>query len=129
MLGKVVRLISYAISAAAALAMFALGSVARLSGNNNLQTTVLPWTGETLSNALIGLGLLGLATTILAVLGRFRAIYFLWTLAAFVLTVRWFFFTPLEFDGMDGLRSAGCLIAAMLIAAIGGYSAWRNAKA
>ena len=129
MLGKVLRTISYAVSAASALAMLALGLVARLSGNNNLQTTVLPWTGETLSNALVCLGLLGLATTILAILGHFRAIYFLWTLMAFVLTIRWFFFTPYEFDGTDGLRSAGYLIAAMLIAAIGGYSAWRNARA
>jgi hypothetical protein len=81
---------------------------------------MLPWTGSTLTYALLAGSLFGLLTLFLALRGSLRALFFLWALAVTVLLVKGYFINPYHFATGE-VRTALYLIAGSLIALIGAW--------
>ena len=66
------------------LALFAAGiSCVALMSHSPLNLTFLPWTGEKLTQVLLPSVLAGLLLALLAMGGRLRALFFLWSVAVF----------------------------------------------
>jgi hypothetical protein len=114
------RIFSYFYHLGVALFLFALGMVALLSGDDHtLNFVMLPWEGNTLVWALLGLGLLGILSALLALTGKTRVLLMLTALVFFVLLLRGLYFSPLRFDtGFITWRTAQYLSLAALIALI-----------
>lgn len=91
-----------------------------LSSGSPLHLEMLPWTGSTLDTVLLAGGLCGLVFVILAVLGRVRPIFFVWTLVVLVLLVKGYVFGSYHFDAASS-KVAGCLLLAALVAVLGGW--------
>ena len=76
------------------LALFAAGiSCVALMSHSPLNLTFLPWTGEKLTHVLLPLALAGLLLVLLAMGGRLRGFFFLWSVAVFAVLFRGFFLT------------------------------------
>jgi hypothetical protein len=80
---------------------------------------MLPWRGDALTYWLLGSSLFGLLSLALAVLGKTRWLFVLWTFAALILMARGFFLTNYHFAGAASARSAAWLTVGALGAAIG----------
>ena len=65
--------------------------------------------------------LVGLVTLVLAVAGKVRVLFFLWSLAVFVVLLRGFFLTSYSFAGPVHFKAAAYLTLFALIAAIGAW--------
>jgi hypothetical protein len=113
------------------LGMFMLGlsCLALMGGNHNLKLGVLPWTGATLTWALLGLGVSALAVILLAFKGTARIVFFLWTVAVFAALVRGFFLGPYIFWGAGSLWTAIYLTLGAFLAAVGGWFVFRGRPA
>lgn len=106
----------------AVLALFALGvSSMALSTGSPLGLTFLPWTGLDLSYWLLLLGATGLLFLLMALGGKLRALFFLWSLVVFVLLFRGFFLTAYSFSGPVKFKPAVWLTLGALVAAIGAW--------
>ncbi len=127
--GLLLRLFSYLFELI--LSLFLTG-IALAAGSTSLQLGMLPWTGAMLNRWVLGLGVLGILVTLLAVVGRFRFLYPLWCLAVLVLMVRGFFVSGYSFAGPDEWRMALWLTAGAFVAFLGGltvFSGKRKKKA
>ena len=102
-----------------ALFLTALGCVA-LAWGTTLHLDMLPWTGSMLDYILVFGGLCGIVLVILAVLGKLRPLFFVWTLAVLVLMVKGYILGGMHFDPSSA-KTAGYLMLAALIALIGGW--------
>lgn len=101
-------------------ALLALGGVAVLSGTEHIKLQMLPWQGAQLNHWLIGLGLLGLLSVILAVTGKFRLLLPLWALYVLWVLVKAVFFTPtVSFEGQSDFHNWLLMTGGALLAAIG----------
>ncbi|MDX2150386.1 MAG: hypothetical protein SFV54_06615 [Bryobacteraceae bacterium] len=109
MLGAVLRLLSYLFLLLVSLFATGLGAITMLSGHHNLKLGMLPWQGEALTQWLLGLGIFGLVSVILAVLGKLRILLVLFALTVLVLLVRGYFLTSYSFAGPDEARGAGLI--------------------
>ncbi|MGD0364799.1 MAG: hypothetical protein ABSC93_28310 [Bryobacteraceae bacterium] len=104
------------------LTLFLLGiSVVALSSGQPLTLEMLPWQGPALTWWLLGAAMAGLASVILAIRGKWRALFFLWSLAVLAITVRGFFFSHYYFAGPPEFHQALYLTAGALIAAVGAW--------
>ena len=128
-IGMIVKIYSYLFHLVLAAFMTGLAVLAFSTGMHNLQLDMLPWSGMTLSWWLLGLGLAGLATIALAVLGTLRVLFLVWTVAVVALMIRGFFFSPYTFGGWEGLRMILLLVAGAGLAAVGGWLQFRYAPA
>ena len=71
-----------------------------ISGSQNISLKMLPmWKGPSLPYWVLGLGLLGLISALLALIGKARALLVLWSLIALGLFVYGFFIGPYIFSG------------------------------
>ena len=111
---------SYLFHGLLTLFLLAISAVALASGQP-LQLAMLPWQGQTLTYWLLGGGLVGLISVILAIRRKWRAVFFLWSLAVLLLMVQGFFFGRYYFAGPPDFRRALYLIAAALIAVLGAW--------
>ena len=108
------------------LSLFLLAvSILALSSGTPVNLGFLPWTGQTLSYWLLGSALTGLLFVLMAMRGKVRVLYFLWSLSVFVLLFRGFFLTSYSFSGPMKFKPAVCLTLAALFGAIG---AWPYAR-
>lgn len=79
----------------------ALAVIAYQSGSHNLRLEMLPWTGETLSRWLLGLGLAGVFAILLAATGWFRFLFPFFALYVTFLMFRGLFASSYSFDSRD----------------------------
>jgi len=110
---------SYLFEGLLALFLAAIAGVALVSGSS-LHLDMLPWTGSTLNFVLLLGGLLGLALALLAILGKLRPLFFVWTLAVLVFMIRGYIFNGYHFDPATA-KTAGYLMLGGLLGLVGGW--------
>jgi hypothetical protein len=110
---------SYLYEGLLALFLAAVGCLALASGSP-LHLEMLPWTGSTLNYVLLFGGLLGLVLVLLAVLGKLRPLFFVWTLAVLVLMLKGYVLGGIRLDP-ESAKKAGYLILGAVLALIGGW--------
>jgi len=104
------------------LTLFLMGiSVVALLSGEPLHLKMLPWQGATLSYVLLFGALAGLLSVILAIRGKWRILFFLWSLAVLLFTFQGFFFSQYHFRGAAAFHHALYLTAGALIAALGAW--------
>ena len=118
-LGSLLRAFSYLFHLILALFFLGISVVTLIAGQHNLSLRMLPWNGEGLTLWLLGLSLLGIATVVCAVFGRFRLLFTLWAAAVLILMIRGFVFTNYHFASPGGARSAALLTLGALAAFLG----------
>jgi len=126
-LKALVRLFSYLFHGL--LALFLLGiSIVALTSGQPLQLGMLPWQGPTLTYWLLAAALVGLVLVVLAISGRFRPLFFLWTLAVLAVMGQGFFLSHYYFAGSSEFRGALYWTAGALIAVFGGWYQMRRGQ-
>jgi uncharacterized membrane protein len=119
-LRALVRVFSYLFHGLLTLFLLAI-SVVALSSGQPLQLEMLPWQGRTLTWWLLGGALAGLVSLILAICRKWRALFFLWTLAVLAIMARGFFFSHYYFAGPPEFHGALYLTGGALIAVFGAW--------
>ena len=114
------RFYSYLFHGLLALFMLGISAVALASGTA-LHLDMLPWSGSTGTYVLLGAGAFGILALLLALKRALRFLFFLWSLAVFVMLVKGFFLGPYHFDGPAGLKAAGLLTLGALLAILGAW--------
>jgi hypothetical protein len=100
--------------------LLALGVLGLASGPQSLHLEMLPWSGATLNYFLLGGSLFGLFSTALAVIGRLRFLFLLWSLAVAALLTKGYIFSSYRF-GASGWHGAAYLILAAWAAVAGAW--------
>lgn len=119
-IGWLLRVFGYLYHLALSLLLLALGGVAMLSGAHNLKLDMLPWHGAELNYWLVGSGLVGVLSVILAMTGMFRFLFPLWSLAVLVMLVRGLYLSPaFSFSGPDQFHDGLWLTAGAVVAFVG----------
>lgn len=114
------RFLSYLFHTLLAFFLFAVSGLAMAGGADSLHLSMLPWTGRTLTYVLFFGSLFGLLTIFLALRGKLRLLFFLWSLAVVVLLVKGYFVSGYHFSGGE-FRTALYLLAASLVALLGAW--------
>ncbi len=91
-----------------------------LGGATRLNLEMLPWTGNTLDLVLLGSGLFGLLTVILAAAGKHRYLFFLWSLIAAVALTKFMIFSSYTFPS-GSWKAAAWLLAGTWFSAAGAF--------
>ena len=112
--------LSYVFHGLLCLILLAMSGLAMATGAQTLQLGMLPWTGSTLLYLLFFGALLGLATLILAVKGRLRPLFFVWSLAVTVLLLKGYIFSGYRFVPGE-FRTASYWIVGSIIALAGSW--------
>ena len=102
------------------LILLAMSGLAMAAGAQTLQLGMLPWKGSTLLYALFFGALLGLVTVLLAIAGKLRPLFFLWSLAVAVLLLKGYIFSGYRFAPGE-FRTAVYLITGSVM---GLFGAW-----
>ena len=116
------RIFGYLYHLILGLFLLAVASIAGFGSNVSLRLEMLPWEGSTLIYVLFFGSLLGLVSLLLAVRGKTRLLFRLWTVAVFGLMVYGYFFTRYGFDNLDDFRNTLLLTLGALIAAVGSWT-------
>ena len=80
------RFFSYLFHALLVLFLLAVSGLTLLLGGQSLHLGMLPWTGSTLTRVVFFGSMGGLVALLLAIRGRLRALFFLWSLARFAVS-------------------------------------------
>ena len=126
MLGAILRGYSYIYHLSISVGLLALALIACASDNFNLKQDLLPWTGMELFYWMAGLGLAGLFSVILCVLGKLRVLFLIWAIAVVIGLTRGFIFSGMRFENADSFRNSLLFLGAGLIALLGAWSAFRK---
>lgn len=87
---------------------------------DNVKMGMLPlWTGEPLKYWMLGLGLLGIFSAVLAARNKVRILLVLFSLLALCLIVYGYFLGPYRFSNAAEARNAGWFAFAALVAFLG----------
>lgn len=119
MLRLVLRIYSYLYHLLLCLLLAAVGGIGLLNSNTVLTLPMLPWEGDALAYWLFFGGVAGLLSLILAISGRLRFLFFLWTAAVLVLMVRGFFLSRYSFDDPGHFYKVLLLTFGALLAVLG----------
>jgi hypothetical protein len=125
-LGMFLRAYSYLYESMLALFLLALSAVAILSESHNLNLGMLPWKGAALNYWLLGAGLAGLVSVLLAWTGRLRFLFLFYALAVFAMLIRGYFLGSYAFSGKDEFHLALELTGGALVAIFGAWSQFRK---
>lgn len=109
--GLLLRIYSYIYHLVLSLVLLAIAIVTYSGGVHNLNLPMLPWKGAQLTQWVLGLGMAGLVSTILAFTGLFRFLFPVWCLTVVVLMVRGFFLSQYVYDGPEHFRAIVWLVA------------------
>lgn len=120
LLRLLLRVFSYLYHAALTIFLLAVSSLALSSGSIRLNLRMLPWTGDTLIFVLFFGSLIGLLTIILALGGRARFLFFLWSLVVAVLLTKGYVFSGYGFAAGE-IKTAGYLLLGAWLAVIGAW--------
>ena len=127
MIAKIFRFLSYAFNLVIAIAMLALGLIAKFS-SLDLKLDMLPWSGHELTTWLIGLGLAGLVIVGLALYGIMPWLLLLWSVVIVGLWVRAIYTPGWNFDGREPFNQTLQALLAYLVCMIGAISAARQSS-
>jgi hypothetical protein len=114
----VMRYYSYLYTLFISVFLTGLGVVAYLSGLHNWKVDTFIWTGEDLSQAMIAVGIVGVASVVLAVLNVFRLLLPLVALAFFGLTVYGYFWQGYKFPDAEAFQGT----VAFAVGAFGSFA-------
>jgi hypothetical protein len=118
------RVFCYLFHTILSLALLGLGVVAVHSNVADMKLEMLPWQGTELNHVLIGLGIVGLASVLLAVTGKFRVLLSLWAIYVLGMMVRAVFFNSnVTFSGQEDFHNWLWIIGGALVALIGSLTA------
>ena len=124
-LGLLLRIYSYLFELGLALFLIGLAIVAWASGPNNLALGMLPWEGAAQGWIILILGIVGMASVLLAG-SRLRWIFPLWSLFALIMMVRGFFLSSYSFGSANEFQLAVGLTAGALMAFLGSLGVLRR---
>jgi hypothetical protein len=110
---------SYLFEGLLALFLTAIACLALTSGTS-LHLEMLPWTGSTLDYVLLFGGLCGVMLVVLAILGKLRPLFFVWTLAVLFFMIKGYVFGSYHFDPASA-KIAGYLVVGALFGLLGGW--------
>jgi hypothetical protein len=127
-LKAVIGWLSYLFHFLLALLLLGIAGLALAAGPQDLRLDMLPWSGSTLDYVLLAGSLFGLLSIALAVTGRLRFLFLLWSLAVAVLVTKGYIFSGYRF-GVDEWRHAVYLIAAAWVAVAGAWFQMRAQSA
>jgi hypothetical protein len=114
------RVFCYIFHTILSLAFLGLGGVAVMSDVHDMKLETLPWQGTELNHWLIGLGIAGLLSVLLAITGKVRFLLPLWSIFVLGLLLKGVFLTPgVTFSGRDDFRDWLWLIGAAALALLG----------
>jgi hypothetical protein len=119
-LKAVVSWLSYLFHFLLALLLLGIAGLALASGPQNLHLEMLPWSGPTLDYVLLAGSLFGLLSIALAVMGRLRFLFLLWSLAVAATLTKGYIFSGYRFDA-GKWRHVAYLIAAAWVAVAGAW--------
>lgn len=125
-MGILMRIFSYLFHAILAMFLFGVSAFALLNGKHNLHLSLLPWEGKNLTFWMLFLGLAGLMSVLLAVFGKSRILFLIWSIGVLLMLVRGYVFTGYYFGGLGGLSSALAFMLAAFLAAIGAWLRFRQ---
>jgi hypothetical protein len=118
------RVFCYLFHTILSLALLGLGVVAVRSDITDMKLEMLPWQGVELNHWLIGLGLAGLLSVILAVTGKFRLLLSLWAIYVLGMMVRGVFFSStVSFEGSDDFHNWLWMMGGAVVAFVGSLTA------
>ena len=121
----IMRFLSYLFHTLLALFLCAVSGLAMASGANSLHLDMLPWTGSRLTYVLFFGSLFGLLTIVLALKGKLRLLFFLWSLAVTVLLVKGYFLSGYHF-AVGEIRTALYLLGGSIVALFGAWFQMRR---
>jgi hypothetical protein len=127
-IGALLRFYSYLYHLLLALFLLGLALVAIFSSSHTLNLGMLPWKGSELTCWLSCAGLLGVLSILLALAGKLRFLFLLYTLAVFGMMFRGYFAGAYAFSGKDEFRMAIWLTAGALVAIFGAWSQFRKKR-
>ena len=116
----VLRFFSYLFHLVLGLFLLAVAGLALGTGPHALHLDMLPWTGETLAYVVLCGAIFGLVSLALALKGKVRALFFLWSLLVAVLLLRGYFFSGYRFSP-GGIRTGLELLAGSWLALVGSW--------
>src|SRR5579863_2578141 len=121
------RVFCYLFHTILCLALLGVGVVAVHSDVTDMKIETLPWSGVELNHWLIGLGLAGLLSVILAVSGKFRFLLTLWSIFVLGMIVRGgFFSSTVSFSGSEDFHNWLWMMGGAVVAFIGSLTAPRK---
>ena len=113
--------LSYVFHGLLCLILIALSGLAMAAGAQTLQLGMLPWTGSTLLHAMFFGALFGLLTVILAISGKLRPLFFVWSLVVTLLLFKGYIFSGYHFTPGE-FRTAIYLIVGSIVALLGAWA-------
>jgi hypothetical protein len=117
------RVFCYFFHTILSLSLLALGSVAVLSRGQHIKLEMLPWQGIELDHWLVGLGIAGLLSVLLAITGKLRFLLPLWSIYVLGMLVKGLFLSPaVSFDGANDFHNWLWLTAGAALALIGSFT-------
>jgi hypothetical protein len=122
MVSTVMRVYSYIYHLILGLLMLGVSVVVLSGGSNNLRLGMLPWTGQSLTRALLWGGILALLCVLLAITGWFRFLFPIWALAILIMMVRGYLLGSYAFSGRSEFNWVLVLIGGSLLAFFGSLS-------
>jgi len=122
------RFFSYAFHFVLALFLLGVAGLALGTAPGSLHLEMLPWAGATLTYVVLGGALVGLVSLALAITGKLRWLFFLWSLVVAVLLLKGYFFSSYRFSP-GGLRLGLELLVASWLALAGAWFVLRRPAA
>ncbi len=122
MFKAVMRIFSYLYHLVLGLFLLLVGSIALFGSNLILEIDMLPWEDPTQTYVVFCGALAGLASLFLALRGKTKILFRLWTVAVFALLAYGYFIAPYSFTTPDEFRSALLLTLGALAAMLGSWT-------
>jgi hypothetical protein len=116
----VITWLSYIFHFLAALFLLGMAGLGLAFGPRNLNLEAVPWSGDILEYVLLAGSLFGLLSIALAIVGRLRFLFLLWSLAVAATLTKGYIFSGYRFDA-GKWRHAVYLIAAVWVAVAGAW--------
>lgn len=127
MLKTIVRIFSYLFHLILGLFLLIVGAFGLLGSNKTLRMPVLPWDDPALTYWVFFGSLAGLVCLVLAVTGKLRLPFRLWTIVVFLLVVRGFFLSGYYLG--DFFLNAVLLTLGAMLAVYGSWTSTRRKHA
>ena len=114
---------SYLFHLVLALFLFGIAFVAWVTHAGNFDLPMIPWaTGTKLIPFLLIAAPIGILSVVLAVTGRLRTLFAVWTIFVLISVFWGFFFGTYSYAGMDPFQTALWFAGGTLLAMLGGIS-------
>ncbi|MGP8246123.1 MAG: hypothetical protein ACLQVN_16585 [Bryobacteraceae bacterium] len=124
-LKTLVRIFSYLFHLVLTLFLLVVASLAMTSPTVFLRLDMLPWTGTALVHWVFFGSLFGLLSVLLAVAGKLRWLFLVWTLAVLVFLAKGYVFSGYRFTS-GGAVLAACVVCGSLVAFGGACLQWSD---